>query len=108
MEGGDLMRYLSERGKATSEISLSEEGVRPLFHQILSGVSFAHQIIDWNRVVYFYYPSLNISINDITQNLPIGAMMPESEAKRRIKSCFPSALILARHASWRRKSSTRH
>ena len=36
------MRFLSRRGKSSSEIALPEDEARPLFHQILSGVSFAH------------------------------------------------------------------
>lgn len=42
MEGGDLMRFLSKRGTLASEIALPEDEARPLFHQILSGISFAH------------------------------------------------------------------
>eukprot|EP01035_Chromulina_nebulosa_P018985 gene18985-24799_t len=42
MEGGDLLRYLCKRGSTAEEMSLSEEECRPLFHQIVSGVSYAH------------------------------------------------------------------
>lgn len=42
MEGGDLMKYLCKRGEIPTEVSLSEEECRPLFHQIISGVSYAH------------------------------------------------------------------
>ena len=42
MEGGDLLRYLCKRGTTAAQISLPEDECRQLFHQILSGVSYAH------------------------------------------------------------------
>lgn len=42
MEGGDLLRYLSKKGRSAQECSLTEEEARHVFHQVLSGVSFAH------------------------------------------------------------------
>ncbi len=42
MEGGDLYGYLCKRGSTASQMALSEEESRPLFHQILSAVGYAH------------------------------------------------------------------
>jgi serine/threonine protein kinase len=42
MKGGDLHRYMSARGVTASDASLSEEEARHVFHQVLGGVSFAH------------------------------------------------------------------
>lgn len=42
MEGGDLLKYLCKRGETSKMIALSEDECRPLFHQIVSGISFAH------------------------------------------------------------------
>jgi serine/threonine protein kinase len=42
MEGGDLLKFLQSQGTTASESSLSEDEARPLFHQVLSAVSFAH------------------------------------------------------------------
>jgi serine/threonine protein kinase len=42
MEGRDLMKYLCKRGDTALEVALTEDECRPLFHQIISGVSYAH------------------------------------------------------------------
>lgn len=42
MEGGDLFHYLSQRGTTAQECALSEDEARHVFHQVLGGVSFAH------------------------------------------------------------------
>lgn len=42
MEGGDLLHYLIRRGKTAAQIALTEDEARPLFHQIVSGISYAH------------------------------------------------------------------
>lgn len=42
MEGGDLYGYLCARGTTPQQMSLPEEEARPLFHQILSAVGYAH------------------------------------------------------------------
>lgn len=42
MEGGDLSAYLNARGNTPAEMALSEEDARPLFHQVLSAVGYAH------------------------------------------------------------------
>ncbi len=42
MEGGDLYKYLISRGKTAKEMAISEDEARPLLHQILSAISYAH------------------------------------------------------------------
>jgi serine/threonine protein kinase len=42
MEGGDLHKYLSSRGSTSKEMAISEEDARPVFHQLLSAISYAH------------------------------------------------------------------
>ena len=42
MEGGDLHKYLNSRGSTPQEMALSEDEARPLFHQLLSAISYAH------------------------------------------------------------------
>lgn len=42
MEGGDLHNFLSKRGSTPQQMSLTEDEARPLFHQILSAVGYAH------------------------------------------------------------------
>lgn len=42
MEGGDLLKYLLNRGNTASEMALIEDECKLVFHQILSGISYAH------------------------------------------------------------------
>lgn len=42
MEGGDLKGYLHAKGSDSRDAVLSEDESRQVFHQIVSGVSFAH------------------------------------------------------------------
>ncbi len=42
MEGGDLYKYLLSRGKTPSDMAISEDEARPLVHQILSAIAYAH------------------------------------------------------------------
>lgn len=42
MEGGDLYGYLCNRGSTPQQMALPEDEARPLCHQILSAVSYAH------------------------------------------------------------------
>jgi len=42
MEGGDLYRYLTARGRTPAEVALSEDQARLLFQQLINAVSYAH------------------------------------------------------------------
>ena len=42
MRGGDLFKYLCDRGDTAQEASLSEEEARGVFLQVVAGVSYAH------------------------------------------------------------------
>ena len=42
MEGGDLRSYLHQRSGTSQSSALPEDDARMLFHQLVSGVSFAH------------------------------------------------------------------
>ena len=42
MEGGDLLKYLCRRGSTANAIALPPDEARMAFHQIVSGISFAH------------------------------------------------------------------
>ena len=48
MMGGDLHKYMLKRGSDPVAAALSEPQARSVFHQMLSGVSYAHN----QRVVH--------------------------------------------------------
>ena len=42
MGGGDLLKYLCKRGPTAADASLTESEARLVFHQVVAGISFAH------------------------------------------------------------------
>ena len=42
MKGGDLFKYLCDRGPSAADASLSEVEARHVFQQVVAGVSYAH------------------------------------------------------------------
>lgn len=42
MRGGDLFKYLCDRGPTAADACLSESEARHVFQQVVAGVSYAH------------------------------------------------------------------